>query len=74
MRMYHAVGGHLVATAEWMNLHVDMQVRRVAPWPQAILERIGHYVAQQGEYPWPDEAGKRMEIKRPLFTAKPEFL
>ncbi|NNF40061.1 MAG: thioesterase family protein [Woeseiaceae bacterium] len=70
MRMYHAVDGHLVATAEWMNLHVDMAVRRVAPWPDAILQRIRQYAAEQGEHRWPAEAGKRMQIKKPLFTTQ----
>lgn len=72
MRMYHAGDGYLVATAEWMNLHVDMAIRRVAPWPDSILQRITAYVASQGEHPWPAEAGKRMQIKRPLFTTGPK--
>ncbi|MBT8103687.1 MAG: thioesterase family protein [Gammaproteobacteria bacterium] len=70
MRMYHANEGYLVATAEWMNLHVDLDVRRVAPWPTRIRERIAEYAAEQGEQPWPDEAGKKMHIEKPLFTAK----
>lgn len=70
MRMYHADETHLVATAEWMNLHVDLAVRRVAPWPAEIRGLIEKYVAEQGEQPWPVEAGKRMNIEKPLFKAK----
>ncbi len=70
LRMYHADEQYLVATAEWMNLHVDLEVRRVAPWPDVILELITKYVAKQGEQPWPDEAGRKMNIEKPLFTAK----
>jgi len=70
MRMYHADEQHLVATAEWMNLHVDLELRRVAPWPDVIRELITKYVAKQGEQRWPDEAGKKMNIERPLFTSK----
>lgn len=70
LRMYHADEQYLVATAEWMNLHVDLEVRRVAPWPDVIRELITKYVAKQGEHPWPDEAGKKMNIEKPLFTAK----
>ena len=70
LRMYHADEQYLVATAEWMNLHVDLEVRRVAPWPDVIRELITKYVAKQGEQPWPDEAGKKMNIEKPLFTAK----
>jgi len=70
MRMYHADQHYLVATAEWMNLHVDLDVRRVAPWPDEIRDGIAAYVANQGELPWPDEAGKTMNIIKPLFKAK----
>ncbi len=70
MRMYHAHERYLVATAEWMNLHVDLEVRRVAPWPDEIRELIAKFVAEQGEQTWPEEAGKKMSIDRPLFTVK----
>jgi len=70
MRMYHADEHYLAATAEWMNLHVDLELRRVAPWPLEILERIADYVAEQGEHSWPAEAGRTMNIDKPLFTAK----
>lgn len=69
MRMYHAEHHHLVASAEWMNLHVDLDERRVAPWPDAIRGRIAAYAAQQGDLPWPVEAGKKMKIDKPLFAA-----
>ena len=36
MRMYHDEAGYLAATAEWMNLHVNLETRRVAPWPEAV--------------------------------------
>jgi acyl-CoA thioester hydrolase len=70
MRMYHAEQHYLVATAEWMNLHIDLDVRRVAPWPHEIRAGIAAYVAEQSELPWPVEAGKKMDIDKPLFTAK----
>lgn len=73
MRMYHADERYLVATAEWMNLHVDLKVRRVAPWPDEIRELIAKFVAEQGAQPWPDEAGKQMNIDTPLFTAKADI-
>ena len=69
MRMYHAEKHFLAATAEWMNLHVDLSVRRVAPWPAAILERIAKFAAQQDALAWPAEAGRRMSVKQPLFGA-----
>ena len=61
-RMYHAVDGFLAASAEWMNLHVDLQTRRVAPWPKNILSGIRTHVATQGDWPYPDDAGRIMRI------------
>ncbi len=69
-RLYHAEGGFLAATAEWMNLHVDLATRRVAPWPATILEDINKVVAQQGAWPYPEEAGRQMRVPQPIFSAR----
>jgi acyl-CoA thioester hydrolase len=68
LRLYHAELGYLSATSEWMNLHVDLDVRRVAPWPDDILRNIAAFAGAQGEQRWPDEAGHRMRIERSLFS------
>jgi acyl-CoA thioester hydrolase len=68
-RMYHAEAGFLAATAEWMNLHVDLATRRVAPWPDAIFDGIRSVVAEQGDWPYPADAGRRMRIASPVFSA-----
>ena len=69
-RMYHAEQGYLVATCEWMNLHFDTGMRRVAPWPDEIRARIADFADNQGEHAWPDEAGKRMHVKHPIFSVR----
>jgi acyl-CoA thioester hydrolase len=69
MRMYHADKHYLAATAEWMNLHVDLTERRVTPWPDAIRERIAEFAKQQDALPWPKEAGQQMAVKTPIFSA-----
>lgn len=69
MRMYHAEKHYLAATAEWMNLHVDLSIRRVAPWPAAIRERIAMFAAEQTVSDWPAEAGQKMSVKEPIFGA-----
>ena len=69
MRMYHADGGHLVATAEWLNLHVDLSIRRVSPWPEDIKKQIASLAESQGDWGWPDEAGKKMHIASPIYRA-----
>jgi acyl-CoA thioester hydrolase len=68
--MYHAEQGFLAATCEWMNLHFDPAIRRVAPWPDEIRARIADFTDNQGAHSWPQEAGRRMHVKQPIFTAR----
>lgn len=67
-RMYHAGDGYLAATAEWMNLHVNLETRRVTPWPARILARIADFSATQAGQQRPAEAGHRMSIPKPIYT------
>lgn len=67
-RMYHATEGYLAATAEWMSLHVDIATRRVSPWPIDILQSIRRVASGQRELPYPEDAGRSMQISKPLFT------
>ncbi len=71
-RLYHAEKGYLSATCEWMNLHFDPGIRRVAPWPEEIRARIAEFADNQGEHPWPAEAGQRMRVRKPIFSARPQ--
>ena len=71
-RMYHADDGFLAATCEWMNLHFDTGIRRVAPWPDEIRARIAEFAENQGTLPWPAEAGRRMRVKEPLYSVNNE--
>ena len=71
-RMYHADEGFLAATCEWMNLHFDTGIRRVAPWPAEIRARIADFADNQGQQPWPAEVGQRMRVKQPIFSLKPD--
>ena len=73
-RMYHADDGFLAATCEWMNLHFDTSIRRVAPWPDEIRACIAKFADNQVVHPWPAEAGQRMHIKQPLFSVNPDAL
>jgi len=71
-RMYQPDDGFLAATCEWMNLHFDTGIRRVAPWPHKIRARISEFADNQGEHSWPAEAGQRMHIRQPIFSARPD--
>ncbi len=68
MRMYHAEQGFLAATAEWMNLHVDLGERRVTPWPAEILDNLAAYVATQTSRARPAEAGRRIGVRTPYWS------
>jgi acyl-CoA thioester hydrolase len=72
MRLYHARNRSLAATAEWMNLHVDLDSRRVSPWPADILSRIRKFSERQIEQTWPEQAGREMKIEKPLYRLVPE--
>lgn len=67
-RMYHAERKHLVATAEWMNLHVSLETRRVTPWPANILENIGAFAVSQHDAARAEDVAKKMALKKPLYT------
>lgn len=73
-RMYHASQNYLVATAEWMNLHVNLKTRRVSPWPSHILANIGEYAVAQASSDVPQEAGKKMSISKPLYSLMPQAI
>jgi acyl-CoA thioester hydrolase len=70
MRMYHAEKHYLAATAEWLNLHVDLSIRRVAPWPNTIREQIAAFAGAQGDWDWPLEAGKQMSVANPIYSSE----
>ena len=59
-----------IATAEWMNLHVNLKTRKVCGWPKIVLENLKKVSYSQKEQEWPAEAGKRMNIKNPIFSVK----
>lgn len=70
MRMYHAEYEYLAATAEWINLHVDLNVRRVAPWPAHVLDQIAAVAESQTDLEWPEEVGKQISVKEPLYDMR----
>ena len=70
LRMYHAENHFLAATAEWLNLHVDLGVRKVAPWPDSIRTQIAAFADSQDNWGWPAEAGQQMSIAKPFYSAQ----
>lgn len=66
-RLYHQQDGYLAATAEWMSLHVDLERRRVSPWPQHVLDALAEIAVTQGEGSRPKETGRQMSIAQPIY-------
>jgi acyl-CoA thioester hydrolase len=64
LSMYHAEQGFLAATSEWLILHVDLSQRRVAPMPQAILDRLAEVYSAHERLPRPPEVGRAVNAAR----------
>src|SRR6516165_5087645 len=60
--MFHAEGGHRVATQELLALHVDMTARRVAPFPADVCARIQEVVHARAGRPLPEGVGRRIAM------------
>ncbi len=58
----------LVATAEWLNLHVDLAMRRVCPWPDEVLTAFLAVAERQSDATLPLEVGSTMKVRNPLYA------
>jgi acyl-CoA thioester hydrolase len=60
--MFHAEGGHRVAAQELMALHIDMEARRVAPFPADLHARIQATVHEHADRELPNGVGRRIAL------------
>jgi acyl-CoA thioester hydrolase len=60
--MFHAEGGHRVATQELLGLHIDLSVRRVAPMPTELYAGILALVHEHAGKPLPRCVGRRISM------------
>lgn len=60
--MFHAEHGHRVAAQELMALHIDLSLRRVAPFPEELYARIRQAVLARGGQPLPHGVGRRIAM------------
>ena len=58
----HADEGWLSATSENMTLHIDMAIRKAAPFPSDIAATIGRFVEAHRAVPRPDALGRRIAM------------
>ncbi len=64
--LFSADTGKLSATCEWLHLHVNLNDRRVAPWPEALLDGLAAHPCSNIAGDWPEAAGHKIQIARPL--------
>jgi acyl-CoA thioester hydrolase len=62
--MYHAAEGWLAATNECLAIHVDMTIRRSAPFAEAAAARIAAMTVAHAVLGRPDRVGRSLEIRR----------
>ncbi len=62
VEMYHATEGYLSATAEFLDLHVDMATRRVAPMAPEMLARIKAVRDAHSTLPRPEGLGRVINV------------
>ncbi len=63
--MFHAEEGYRAAVQELMALHVDLSVRRTAPFPPDRASVIQAALASCAALPVPKEAGRRIAMPAP---------
>jgi acyl-CoA thioester hydrolase len=56
----HATEGWLSATSENMTVHIDMSVRKVAPFPSDIRARIAAVLDTHAALPRPEGLGRKI--------------
>jgi len=61
-QLFHATEGWVSATCENLSLHIDMAVRKVAPFPTDVSERLGKLKASHSRLPRPEAAGRRIAM------------
>jgi len=60
--LFHVESGERSAVQELMALHIDMRVRRVAPFPEAQRVRLREAVARYAPAQLPKGAGRRIQM------------
>ncbi|WP_417669886.1 thioesterase family protein [Roseibium sp.] len=62
--LYHAEEGWLSATSEQLCLHIDMNARKTAPWPDDIYAELDSMLSAHKNLGLPERAGRSIAIRR----------
>jgi acyl-CoA thioester hydrolase len=63
--MFHAEAGYLAATYESLSVHMDMNLRRSAPMPDVLYQRMQDVLAAHKALPQPWQVGHLFGVKPP---------
>lgn len=63
-QMYQGAAEQAVATNECLAVHVDMEARKSAAFPEPTRERIAGVLTQHKQLPVPERAGRVLGIQR----------
>ena len=61
-QLFHAEEGWVSATSENMSLHVDMNAKKVAPFPASVTKRLKQMKASHAQLPVPEAAGRKIAM------------
>src|SRR5947207_11334640 len=61
-QLFHATEGWVSATSENMSLHVDMQAKKTAPFPDAVASALARMKLMHSRLPLPEAAGRRITM------------
>ncbi len=61
-QLLHAEEGWVSATSENLTLHVDMTVKKVAPFPDAVMRNLAAMKRAHAHLPVPDGVGRRIAM------------
>jgi acyl-CoA thioester hydrolase len=62
-RLFHATDGWVSATSEQLALHVDMEAKKVAPFPDDVAGSLAAMKASHALLPRPGAAGRRIAMR-----------
>ena len=63
-QLFHATEGWVSATSEDVALHVNMETKKTAPFPDDVAARLAKMKASHARLPRPEVAGRRIEMRR----------
>ena len=61
-QLFHATEGWVSATSENMSLHVDIEAKRTAPFPDGVLATLARMKSMHANLPRPEAAGRRIAM------------